>query len=66
MLGLAGLAAVPAAAVRWLVPAEPFPIWAYGIFVIAVYGLSYLALGHLFHFDESDAWLGRFLKRLKR
>jgi putative peptidoglycan lipid II flippase len=66
MLGLAGLAAIPPAAVRWLVPAEAMPIWAYGILVIAVYGLSYLALGHLFDFDESDAWLGRFLRRLKR
>ncbi|WP_095511778.1 murein biosynthesis integral membrane protein MurJ [Rubrivirga marina] len=66
MLGLAGLAAIPTAAIRWLVPAEPFPIWAYGIGVIAVYGLSYLTLGHLFDFDESDAWLGRFLRRLKR
>lgn len=66
MLGLAGLAAVPAAAMRWLVPAEPFPIWAYGVAVIAVYGLSYLALGHAFKFKESDAWVGRFLRRLKR
>lgn len=66
MLGLAGLAAVPAAAVRWLVPAEPFPIWAYGILVVAVYGLSYLALGHALGFRESEAWTGRFLKRLKR
>jgi putative peptidoglycan lipid II flippase len=66
MLGLAGLAAIPAAAVRWLLPADVMPIWAYGILVIAVYGLSYLALGHLFDFDESDAWLGRFLRRLKR
>ena len=66
MLGLAGLAAIPAALVRWLLPAEVLPIWAYGILVIAVYGLSYLALGHLFDFDESDAWLGRFFRRLKR
>ena len=66
MLGLAGLAAIPAAAVRWFVPADVAPIWAYGVGVIAVYGLSYLALGHLFDFDESDAWLGRFLRRLKR
>ncbi len=66
MLGLAGLAAVPAAAVRWWVPADVAPIWAYGVGVIAVYGLSYLALGHLLGFDESDAWVGRFLRRLKR
>ena len=66
MLGLAGLAAVPAALVRWLVPADVAPIWAYGVGVIAVYGLSYLALGHALGFQESEAWTGRFLKRLKR
>ena len=66
MLGLAGLAAVPAAAVRWLVPAEPFPIWLYGPAVVAVYGLAYLALGHVLGFSESDAWVGRFLRRAKR
>ena len=66
MFGLAGLAAIPAAAVRWLVPAEPVPIYLYGAGVVAVYGLSYLALGHLLGLPESDAWLGRFLRRAKR
>ncbi|MDT0631307.1 murein biosynthesis integral membrane protein MurJ [Rubrivirga sp. S365] len=66
MLGLAGLAAIPAAAVRWLVPADPFPVWLYGAGVVAVYGLAYLALGHLLGLPESDAWLGRFLRRAKR
>ena len=66
MFGLAGLAAIPAAAVRWLVPAEPFPIWLYGAGVVAVYGLGYLALGHALGLPESDAWLGRFLRRAKR
>ena len=66
MLGLAGLAAIPAAAVLWFVPMTVAPVWLYGIGVVAVFGLAYLALGHLFDFDESDAWLGRFFRRLKR
>ena len=66
MLGLAGLAAIPAALVRWLVPLEVAPVWAYGIAVVAVYGLGYLALGHVLDFKESDAWLGRFFRRFKR
>ena len=66
MLGLAGLAAVPAVLVRAFVPADVAPVWAFGAAVVALYGLTYLALGHLFDFDESDAWVGRFLRRLKR
>ncbi|WP_420455041.1 murein biosynthesis integral membrane protein MurJ [Rubrivirga sp.] len=66
MAGLAGLAAIPAALAWAVVPTDALPIWAYGVGVIAVYGLSYLALGHLFDFDESDAWVGRFLRKLKR
>ncbi len=66
MAGLAGLAAVPAALVRWLVPMGGVPVWLYGIGVIALYGLSYLALGHLVGLKESDAWVGRFLRKLKR
>src|SRR5690606_38022541 len=37
MLGLAGLAAIPAALLRWLVPAEPFPVWLYGPAVLGVF-----------------------------
>lgn len=66
MLGVAGLAAIPAALVRWFVPAEPFPIWAYGVGVLAVYGVSYLVLGQVFKFEEAEAWTGRFLRRWKR
>lgn len=66
MLGLAGAAAAPAALVWWLVPTEAAPIWLYGIGVLAVYGLGYLVLGHLLGLPESEAWLGRFFRRLKR
>lgn len=66
MLGLAGLAAIPAVLALVVVPSTVAPVWAYGVAVIALYGLTYLALGHLFGFDESDAWLGKFFRRLKR
>ena len=66
MVGLAGLAAIPATLVMGFVPSAPFPVWAYGIGVIGVFGISYMALGHLFGFEESDAWVGRFLRKLKR
>ena len=66
MAGLAGLAAIPAALVRWLVPLDVAPVWLYGAGVIAVFGLSYLVLGHLAGLPESDAWVGRFLRKLKR
>ena len=65
MLGLAGLAAVPAALLRWAVPAEPFPIWLYGPAILAVYAVAYLGLGHLLGFAEGEAWIGRFLRRRK-
>jgi putative peptidoglycan lipid II flippase len=66
MLGLAGLASIPAAGLRWLVPAEPFPVWLYGPAILAVYGVSYLGLGYVLGFDEGDSWVGKFTRRLKR
>ena len=66
MVGLAGLAAIPATLVMAFVPTSLVPVWAYGIGVIGVFGISYMALGHLFGFEESDAWVGRFLRKLKR
>ena len=66
MAGLAGLAAVPAALIRWLVPLDVLPVWLYGAGVVSVFGFSYLALGHLAGLPESDAWVGRFLRKIKR
>ena len=66
MAGLAGLAAIPAALVYWLVPVGGVPVWLYGAGVVALYGLSYLALGHLVGLKESDAWVGRFVRKIKR
>ena len=66
MAGLAGLASIPAALIRWLVPQSALPIWLYGALVLAAFGLTYLALGHVFGFPESEAWLGRFLGRFRK
>ena len=66
MAGLAGLAAVPAALVRWLVPLDVAPVWLYGAGVVALYGLTYLALGHVVGLPESDAWVGKVLRKVKR
>jgi len=66
MVGLAALAAAPASGLWWVLAGRSLPVWAEGIAVLAVYGLTYMALGHAFKFGESDAWLGRFFRRLKR
>lgn len=66
MLGLAALAAVPAALVRWLVPAAPLPAWLYGSAVLGVYGAAYLGLGHALGFEEGEAWLGRVFRRFRK
>jgi putative peptidoglycan lipid II flippase len=66
MLGLAGLASIPAVLLRWLVPAEPFPVWLYGPVILGVYGLAYLGLGYVLGFDEGDSWVGKFTRRFKK
>jgi putative peptidoglycan lipid II flippase len=63
MAALAALAAAPAGLVRWLLPRGALPVWLDGALILAVYGAAYLALGHRLGFAESDAWLGRFLRR---
>ena len=63
MTALALAAAVPAALVRWLVPDEALPVWLFGAIVLAVYGVTYLGLGHALGFREGDAWTGRLLRR---
>jgi len=66
MLGVACLAAMPAMAVRWLVPVEPIPILLFSVGVLAVYGVSYLGLAVAFGFEEGEVWTGRLLRRFKR
>ena len=66
MLGVAGLAAIPAALLRWLVPAEAFPVWAYGAVILAVFGVGYLVLAHVLGFEEGESWTGKFTRRFKK
>ncbi len=66
MLGLAGLASIPAALLRWLVPAEPFPVWLYGPAILGVFGVAYLTLGHVLGFEEGESWVGKFTRRFKK
>ena len=61
MLGLAGLAAIPAALLRVFLP--DLSVYPLAAIVLGVYGLSYLGLGHVLGFQEGEAWIGRFLKR---
>ena len=63
MLGLAGLAAIPAALLRVFLP--DLSVYLLTAVVLGVYGLAYLGLGHAFGFQEGEAWIGRFLKRRK-
>ncbi len=66
MTGLALLSAVPAGLIYAFVPLAALPIWLYGAGVLAVFGLGYLALGHVLGFPEGDAWTGKFLRRFKK
>ncbi|MEM9997246.1 MAG: murein biosynthesis integral membrane protein MurJ [Bacteroidota bacterium] len=63
VLGLAGLAAIPAALVRWALPPTDVPFAVHALAVLAAFGVTYLGLAVVFRFEEGDAWLGRFLKR---
>jgi len=63
MLGLASLAAIPASLLWVVLPDLPVAIVT-GL-VLAVYGGTYLGLGHVFGFSEGEAWIGRFLRRRK-
>jgi putative peptidoglycan lipid II flippase len=66
IIGLALAAAVPAALLWWLVPADVLPVWFYGLVVLAVYGVTHLVLGIVLRFEEVEAWTGRFTRRLRR
>ena len=61
MLGLAGLASVPAVAVYAFVP--DWPVLVRTVLVLGAFGVTYLGAGALLGFSEGDAWIGRFLKR---
>ncbi|MEL6704796.1 MAG: murein biosynthesis integral membrane protein MurJ [Bacteroidota bacterium] len=63
VLGLAGLASAPAALVRWALPPTEVPFALHALAVLAAFGVAYLGLAVALKFEESEAWLGRFLKR---
>lgn len=61
MLGLAGLASVPAVALFAFLPDWPAVVRA--IAVLGAFGVTYLGVGVALGFSEGDAWIGRFLKK---
>ena len=61
MVGLALLAAVPAAALWWALPAWHVALVA--AVVVGLYGGVYLAAAHFSGLEEAEAWAGRFLNR---
>ena len=66
MAGLALAAAVPAALVWGVLPAEGLHIALRGALVVGAYGVAYLAGGHVLGFEEEEAWTGKLLRRLRR
>ncbi|NNF59629.1 MAG: murein biosynthesis integral membrane protein MurJ [Rhodothermaceae bacterium] len=66
MLGLAVVSAVPSALLYVFLPDGTLPTFVLAILVVAVFGVAYLVLGHLLKFEEGEAWISRFLGRLRR
>jgi hypothetical protein len=64
MLLLAGVAAVPAGLLWWLLP--PLPVFATALLVLGIYGVIYLAASRLAGVEEAEAWLGGLARRLRR
>ena len=62
MLGLAGLASVPAALAQAALP-EALPVVVRAAVVLGLFGATYLGLGAALGFSEGDAWTGRLLRR---
>jgi putative peptidoglycan lipid II flippase len=66
MLGLAGLAAVPAALLQWVLPEGALHVALAAALVVGLYGVVYLGLGHVLGFEEGEAWVGRLLRRRRK
>ena len=62
MLGLAGLASVPAATAQALMPGG-LPVLLRAAVVLGLFGATYLGAGAALGFSEGDAWTGRLLRR---
>ncbi|HEX9953129.1 MAG TPA: murein biosynthesis integral membrane protein MurJ [Rubricoccaceae bacterium] len=65
MLGLAGLASIPAATAQALLPGA-LPVLVRAAVVLGLFGATYLGLGAALGFSEGDAWTGRLLRRRRR
>jgi putative peptidoglycan lipid II flippase len=57
MTALSVAAAVPAAGAWWLLP--PWPPFAAGAVVLAIYGAAYLGMGRALRFEEGEVWISR-------
>lgn len=66
MVGLALGAAVLAFGFQMLLRGSGLPVFVEAVLVVGLFGVVYLALGHLLKFEEGKAWTGRFLGRAKR
>jgi hypothetical protein len=64
MIAIALGAALPGAAVWWLLP--PLPPILKAALVLGTYGASYLALAHLAGVEELEAFVSGLRRRLKR
>jgi putative peptidoglycan lipid II flippase len=64
MLGVALLAAAPAALLWWLLP--PLPVAAQAALVVGLYAAGYLLLARFLAPEELGFWVGRFGRRLAR
>ncbi|HEX8299698.1 MAG TPA: lipid II flippase MurJ, partial [Rubricoccaceae bacterium] len=65
MLGLAGVASIPAAVAQVLVPGT-LPVLIRAAVVLGLFGATYLGMGAALGFSEGDAWTGRLLRRRRR
>ena len=65
MLGLAGLASVPAALAQVFLPAG-VPVLIRAAVVLGLFGATYLGAGAALGFTEGEAWTGRLLRRRRQ
>ncbi len=65
MLGLAGLASVPAALAQALLT-DAVPVLLRAAVVLGLFGATYLGAGAALGFTEGEAWTGRLLRRRRK
>jgi putative peptidoglycan lipid II flippase len=64
MVGVAVVAALPAALLWWLLP--PLPVIVEALLVVGTFGAGYLLLARLSGMEEMEAWTGGLRRRLRR